>query len=119
MSNLLKQEKIDALVERFYGYLTKEAYFSSMFAERGVDIDQLKERQKVFISRMVNDDAPGIDQENAKQVKARHGFRTTPERAKIWLDLMEKAIDDMQFSPEIKELLMKKMNVLMDQIIEK
>jgi len=48
---LLEQEKIDELVERFYNYLTKESYFSSMFTKRNVDINRLKNRQKIFISR--------------------------------------------------------------------
>lgn len=115
----MKQEKINELVERFYSYLTKEPYFRSTFAERNVDIDKLKERQKIFISQLVNDNTPGIDQDHAKQVETRHWFRTTPERAKIWLDLMEKAVDDMQFQPEIKERLMHKMNFLMDRIVKK
>lgn len=114
---LLAQEKVDELVDRFYVKLTKEDYFSTMFAERNVDIEHLKERQKIFISRMINDNTPEEDQGNHKQVQKRHNFHTTPERAKLWLDTMESTIDDMDFAPEVKDSIMTKMNLLMGNLL--
>lgn len=58
MSNILEQGKIDEVVERFYSKLTKDAYFSSMFAERGVDINLLKSRQRVCL---VNKDSSKVN----------------------------------------------------------
>ncbi|HET7657600.1 MAG TPA: protoglobin domain-containing protein, partial [Bacillales bacterium] len=115
----LEQEKVDELVERFYSHLTKESYYSAMFSERKVDIEKLKERQKVFISRLINNETPDTDHENVKRVQDRHPFHTSPERAETWLGLMEKTIDEMGFDKEIKNVLMTKMNNLMASMIRK
>ena len=117
------EERIAELVDRFYSHLTKDPYYSSMFVERNVDMDTLKERQKAFISRLVNGDSSqenqSGDQSEVEQVQRRHPFRTTPEKAKIWMDTMRKTMDEMRLEQEIRELLLTKMQLLMDKIIRK
>lgn len=116
---LLEQDKIDELVERFYSRLTKDSYFSSMFAERNIDIDKLKERQKVFISRLVNESGAGENRDDVKQIKERHPFHTNPEQAKNWLNIMEKSISEMELAHEVKGPLLTKINHLLDRMIKK
>jgi truncated hemoglobin YjbI len=113
---VLKQDKVDELVEEFYKRLLKEPSFVSMFNERHVDIGTLKERQKIFIARLVNDDIPEAAQEQSNQVKNRHSFHASPERAKLWLDTMNSTINDMDYDDKVKELLKNKIKKMMANI---
>jgi truncated hemoglobin YjbI len=115
----LEQEKIAELVDRFYSKLTKDSYYSAMFAERGVDIELLKSRQRSFISRLVIDDSPADDERNAKQVNKRHPFQTTPERAEIWMRTMEETINEMEMEESIKLILVDKIRKLVNHLINK
>ncbi|WP_057766466.1 protoglobin domain-containing protein [Cytobacillus praedii] len=119
MSNNLEQEKIGELVDRFYSKLTKDSYYSTMFAERRVDIELLKSRQRSFISRLVTDDSPADDERNVKQVNERHPFQTTPERAGIWMSTMEETIHEMEMEESIKLMLVEKIGKLMNYLINK
>ena len=51
---VMKKEQVDELVERFYQRLSNDPHFSNMFAERKVNLNWLKERQRVFITRLAN-----------------------------------------------------------------
>jgi peroxiredoxin-like protein len=115
---ILEQSKVDELVDEFYNRLTKEPVFTALFAERNVDTETLKDRQKRFLSRLVNEDTQESHQDQSNQVKQRHAFITSPERSKLWLDTMEKTIDDMTFSAEVKELLKNKINLLMGNVVK-
>ena len=119
MLNNLEQEKIGELVDRFYSKLTKDSYYSAMFAERGVDIELLKSRQRSFISRLVTDDSTADDERNVKQVNERHPFQTTPERAGIWMSTMEETIHEMEMEESIKLMLVEKIRKLINHLINK
>lgn len=116
MVKALELEKVAELVERFYDKLIKDSYYSSMFAERGVDIELLKSRQRAFISRLVSEKS--ADNQVA-QVYERHPFQTTPERAKIWMDTMVETIEEMNIDPEIKETLVEKISFLVEKLVNK
>lgn len=115
---VLKQEKIDELVDTFYTKLTKDAYYRKMFEERGVDLDLLKERQRRFISRLINPSPFKEKQNETEVVKKRHSFSTTPERAETWLRLMEEAMTDIQLTEEVRTTLLDKMSELMKTMIK-
>lgn len=115
----INQSIIDALVEKFYQNLTKESYFTAMFAERNVDIEKLKARQKTFIARLLNEEHATSDEEQKEQVLERHAYQTTPERAELWLDTMEKSMNEVDLAKETKDLLLIKMRKLMDTMIKK
>lgn len=119
MSNILGQEKIDELVDRFYSKLIKDSYYSAMFAERGVDIELLKSRQRSFISRLVSEDSVTNDEKHVEQVNARHPFQTTPERAGIWMGTMEETINELEIEESIKQILLEKIRTLMNHLINK
>lgn len=116
MVKALELEKVAELVERFYDKLIKDSYYSSMFAERGVDIEMLKSRQRAFISRLVSEKSAD---NQAAQVYERHPFQTTPERAKIWMDTMVETIEEMNIDPEIKETLVEKISFLVEKLVNK
>jgi truncated hemoglobin YjbI len=65
MTISLEQEKVDELVDRFYNKLLKDSYYISMFKERNVDIEVLKNRQRIFINRLVSEEST---QEQGNQV---------------------------------------------------
>lgn len=114
----INEEQIYELVERFYSKLTKDAYFSSMFVERGVDIELLKSRQRVFINRLVNVEQEFSHENNVKQVHERHPFQTTPERAEIWLNTMEQTMNEMDLQESVKTTLLEKISFLMKKLIK-
>ncbi|RNF40350.1 OsmC family protein [Planococcus salinus] len=114
---LVRQGKIDELVEKFYQKLMEQPYFSSMFAERNVSVETLKERQKQFISKLANENAPDKNHSDIEQMKKRHPFSTTPERAEIWLNLMEETMTEIQLPQATIELLVGKMNRLMKPLL--
>jgi truncated hemoglobin YjbI len=116
MTITLEQKKVDELVERFYSKLIKDSYYSSMFAEGGVDIELLKSRQRTFIGRLVSQDAP--QEENTSQVNERHPFQTTPERAEIWMRTMEETLNEMRLDDSIKDHLLGKIRFLLDKLIK-
>ncbi|MGM8216474.1 protoglobin domain-containing protein [Bacillaceae bacterium W0354] len=114
----VSQATVDQLVEKFYENLTKEQYFVEMFAERNVDIDKLKERQRIFIARLINENDATSEKEQKEQVQNRHTFSTTPERAKLWLDTMARSMDEIGMSPEVKEPLLTKIKELVGVMIK-
>ncbi|AQQ52366.1 OsmC family protein [Planococcus lenghuensis] len=114
---IVAQEKIDVLVDDFYAKLVKDPYFSNMFAERGVNVEVLKERQRIFISRLINGNPTDGNQSEKEQVQKRHSFSTTPERAEIWLGLMGETVRETDFPESVKENLMEKMGELMKPFV--
>ncbi|MCQ6282493.1 protoglobin domain-containing protein [Bacillus sp. EB600] len=119
MSITLEQEKVDELVERFYEKLLKDSYYISMFAERNVDIEQLKSRQRTFIKRLAAEDS-SQNQENQEnqvsRVQERHSFHIAPERAEKWLNKMKETIDEMEMDDSIKGKLKSKIEFLVNKL---
>lgn len=71
----MEQEQINELVERFYVRLLKDPYYSTMFADRKVDLAVLKERQRAFIARLANPETLKEDHGEVHQVQ---------ELASVW-----------------------------------
>ncbi len=113
------QEQIDELVERFYARLVQDSYYSRMFVEKKVDLDVLKQRQKVFIARLVHGGALQEDQDEVKQVQERHFFGIDPQRAETWLQHMMLTMEEMGLAPGLKDPLLDKMQFLINKMIEK
>ena|SRR5947199_5606375 len=116
MSIILEQEKIDELVERFYEKLLKDSYYISMFAERNVDIEQLKSRQRTFIKRLTGEDSSQDQENQISKVQERHSFHVAPERAEKWLSKMKETIDEMEMNDSIKGKLKSKIEFLVNKL---
>jgi len=117
MSNILEQEKVDELVDRFYNKLLKDPYYVSMFKDRNVDTELLKNRQRVFINRLVSEDANQEQESQVSQVKERHPFQIAPERAAVWIGTMKETMDEMELDHDVKEQLLAKITFLLNKII--
>ncbi|GHH98941.1 truncated hemoglobin [Neobacillus kokaensis] len=117
MPVLLEQEKVNEMVERFYDKLLQDSYYVSMFKERNVDVEILKERQRVFISRLVSEDSAQEQGKQANQVKERHPFQISPERAAIWFGKLKETMDEMEMDPSVKERLKEKVEFLLKKIV--
>jgi len=115
----VEQAQVDELVERFYRRLVNDSYFSNMFAERKVDLELLKERQRAFIGRLANPQDSGDRQGEVQQVRERHQFGVDPDRAESWFNHMKEAMEEMKLEPEIMVPLLKKIQFLMNQMTEK
>ena len=117
MSIALDQEKVNELVDRFYEKLLKDSYYVNMFNERNTDIELLKNRQRVFINRLVSEESTQEHGEQVSQVKERHPFQIAPERAGIWISTMKEALDVMELDNHVKEQLLEKIEFLLNKII--
>lgn len=118
MSISLEQEKVDELVDRFYDKLLKDSYYISMFKERNVDIELLKNRQRVFINRLVSEESTQEQSNQISQVKERHPFQIAPERAEVWFSRLKETMDEMDMDVLVKEHLIKKIDFLLNKIIK-
>ncbi|NIK11497.1 OsmC family protein [Alkalibacillus almallahensis] len=114
VNQLLDQNQIDELVETFYQRLIDIPAFQSLFQERDVDVEKLKERQKTFLAQVADE---GEDQEALlEQVQQRHTFDTNSERSQMWLDTMRETLHDMELSPELSDRFMNKVNDLFNRM---
>ena len=116
MTQNINQEIIDELVERFYDKLTSDAYFTKLFAERGVDLENLKERQRGFLSKLVSVDAP---KEDTERVNQSHSFQISEQGATAWLNTMEETIQEMDMDDEMKTTLIEKIRFLLNNLLKK
>ena len=117
MTIVLDQMKVNELVDRFYDKLLKDSYYISMFKERNVDIELLKDRQRVFINRLVTEENSKDQDKQASQVKERHPFQISPERAEIWFQTLKDAVNEMDLDVSIKDKLIEKVDFLLNKIV--
>lgn len=118
MTISLETEKVDELVDRFYDKLLKDSYYISMFKERNVDIELLKQRQRIFITRLVSDDSTQEHDNQVSQVKERHPFQIAPERASVWFSRLKETMEEMDLDDRVKEHLITKVDFLLSKIIK-
>jgi truncated hemoglobin YjbI len=117
MTMVLDQNKVNELVDRFYDKLLKDSYYISMFKERNVDIELLKDRQRVFINRLVTEGNQSDQDKQASQVKERHPFQISPERAQIWFQTLKEAMYEMELDVTVKDKLIAKVDFLLNKIV--
>jgi truncated hemoglobin YjbI len=118
MTITLEKEKVDELVERFYDKLLNDSYYISMFNERNVDIELLKNRQRLFINRLVNEEITQDQCSQVSQVKERHPFQISPERASAWFSRLKETVNEMVMDVRVKEHLITKVDYLLKNIIK-
>ncbi len=110
------QALIDELVDRFYDKLMKETYFQQLFAERNVDLEHLKQRQRVFLRKLAEDHD---SEEDTDTVYSSHRFDVQKEGSEIWMNLMEETIREVNFPEKTKETLIKNIKFLVNQLLKK
>jgi truncated hemoglobin YjbI len=118
MTIALEQEKVNELVERFYDKLLKDSYYINMFTERNTDIELLKNRQRVFINRLVSEESAQEEGNQVSQVKERHPFQIAPERAAVWFGKLKETMEEMDLDVSVKEHLIEKVDFLLNKIIK-
>lgn len=114
----LAQDKVNELVDRFYDKLLKDSYYVSMFNERKVDIELLKDRQRIFINRLLSEEDSQEHDTHVTQVKERHSFQIAPERAEIWFGTMRETIREMELAVQVKEQLITKIEFLLKKMMK-
>ncbi|WP_042454146.1 globin domain-containing protein [Neobacillus dielmonensis] len=113
----LTQEKVNELVDGFYEKLLKEPYYVSMFTERKVDIEWLKNRQRIFINRLISEGNSEQQTNQVAQVKDRHPFQIAPDRAEAWFGTMRETMEEMVLDDMVKEQLLSKIDFLLKKIV--
>jgi len=117
MTIALDQKKVNELVDRFYDKLLKDSYYITMFKERNVDIELLKIRQRVFINRLVTEGTAVDQDKQASQVKQRHPFQISPDRAELWFQTLKDTMYEMDLDVTVKDRLIEKVDFLLNKII--
>ncbi|MBU8920143.1 hypothetical protein BGM25_29725 [Bacillus sp. FJAT-29953] len=115
MSQIMNQEKVNELVDRFYDRLMKDDYYITMFKARNVDIELLKNRQRIFINRLVSEETSN---EHENQVKDRHPFQIDPDRAEMWFNNLKETMDEMELDSSVKGGLIEKIELLLNKIVK-
>lgn len=110
----VEQNIIDELVQTFYHNLLQKPSFKVLFAERDVNMDQLIERQKDFIGRLVNKE--GAEQDTVHQIKNRHSFTINPERSNVWIQTMRETVNTLEIDTETKQHILTKIQYLYDNM---
>lgn len=118
MTISLEQEKVDELVDRFYDKLLKDSYYISMFKERNVDIELLKNRQRIFIKSLVSEESIQEQGNQVSQVKERHPFQIAPERASVWFSRLKETMDETDMDVCVKEHLINKVDFLLNKLVK-
>ncbi|MBS4210923.1 MULTISPECIES: globin domain-containing protein [Neobacillus] len=116
MSQIMNQEKVNELVDRFYDRLMKDDYYITMFKARNVDIELLKNRQRIFINRLVSEETSN---EHENQVKDRHPFQIAPDRAEMWFNNLKETMDEMELNSAVKGRLIEKIELLLIRLLNK
>ncbi|PEQ96359.1 hypothetical protein CN481_01760 [Bacillus sp. AFS006103] len=114
----LKKNPLDLSMGRSQDKLLKDTYYINMFNERNTDIEMLKNRQRVFINRLVSDKSAQEEGKQVSQVKERHPFQIAPERAAVWFGKLKETMEEMDLDISVKELLIEKVNFLLNKIIK-
>lgn len=118
MTIALEQEKVNELVYRFYEKLLLDSYYINMFKERNTDIELLKNRQRVFINRLVSEESAQDQGNQVSQVKERHPFQIAPDKAEAWFGKLKETMDEMDLDDCVKEHLKEKVDFLLNKIIK-
>ncbi|WP_223596581.1 globin domain-containing protein [Neobacillus bataviensis] len=118
MAVILEQTKVNELVDCFYDKLLKDSYYVTMFKERNVDIELLKNRQRVFITRLVSDASEQEQSKQESQVRERHPFQIDSNRAGVWFGKMKETMDEMDLDSDVKKHLIEKVDILLKKIIK-
>ncbi|NCU18162.1 protoglobin domain-containing protein [Pallidibacillus pasinlerensis] len=117
MAEMVAQETINELVDRFYDNLTKEQYFIELFEKRNVDIENLKARQREFLYKLANTEAP--KDEHKSRVNRSHAFQMNPEGAKLWMDTIIETIRELDIEEDAKANLIEKIEFLLKNLLNK
>lgn len=117
MAEALQQETIDELVERFYDKLTKDEYFITLFSNKGVDIENLKNRQRVFLARLASNEAPKSEERVTNQVKKTHSFHISQDGATRWMNTMIETVNELDIRDEQKRTLIGRIRHLLTQMV--
>ncbi|GFZ76346.1 hypothetical protein GCM10010978_17540 [Compostibacillus humi] len=116
MAQLVTQETINELVERFYDKLTKKPYFIHLFSEKNVDVERLKERQRQFLAKLAN---TASENEDTDRVNKSHPFHVRKEGAQIWMETMIETIQEVDFAEDAKQSLIEKIRELLNSLLNR
>jgi len=100
MYEYIGKEKLEELVDTFYGYVSKHEKLSPIFPG---DWEETARKQKLFLTQYLGGPQYYSMDRGHPRMRARHlPFPITIERAHDWLDCMEKAMNDVGLGDEIK-----------------
>lgn len=98
---VIGEEKLSQLVNAFYRNVAKHPDLYPIFPD---DLTETARKQKKFLTQFLGGPPLYTKEFGHPQLRARHlPFPITPTRAKAWLSCMEKAMDEVQLDPLVRE----------------
>ncbi|GAF16641.1 LOW QUALITY PROTEIN: hemoglobin-like protein HbO [Bacillus sp. JCM 19046] len=102
------QQVLDQLVDRFYTYIKEHDDVRHLFPD---DLTQTAYKQKNFLTQFLAD-RRCIQKNLVPSIKARHlPFTITTVQAEAWLSCMERAMDDVHLSGDIRDYMMHRLTL--------
>lgn len=103
------KEKLHELVDTFYSHVSKHEELSTLFPE---DLTETTRKQKQFLTQFLGGPNLYTKEHGHPMLRARHmPFVITPKQAENWLACMQKAMDDVNLSGEIREYMLERLTM--------
>ncbi|GAF23434.1 LOW QUALITY PROTEIN: hemoglobin-like protein HbO [Bacillus sp. JCM 19047] len=100
---------LDSLVEAFYGYVKNHSDLTHLFPD---DLTETKDKQKKFLTQFFGGPQAYTEEYGHPRLRLRHmPFVISPVQADAWLACMEKAMDDVHLSGDIREFMMQRLTL--------
>ncbi|GAF13610.1 LOW QUALITY PROTEIN: hemoglobin-like protein HbO [Bacillus sp. JCM 19045] len=103
------QQVLDQLVDRFYTYIKEHDDVRHLFPD---DLTQTAYKQKNFLTQFFG--GPPLYTEEFGHPRLRHRhlpFTITTVQAEAWLSCMERAMDDVHLSGDIRDYMMHRLTL--------
>lgn len=98
---------VRSIVNAFYPKVLSHPLLKPIFPD---DINSLIEKQYLFLTQFFGGPALYTQQHGHPMMRARHlPFPITPQRAEAWLDCMQRALDEVIPSEEIRSVIIERL----------
>ncbi|PAD18992.1 globin [Shouchella clausii] len=103
------EEKISELVDAFYRYIAAHEDVRHLFPE---DLTHTAYKQKRFLTQFFGGPPLYTEEFGHPRLRARHmPFVISPVQAEAWLSCMERAMDDVHLSGDIRDYMMHRLRL--------
>lgn len=109
------QETVDRIVESFYKHVAKHPLLIPIFPE---DLTETAYKQRLFLTQFFGGPPLYLQERGHPMLRRRHlPFPITPERAKAWLECMNKALDEANVEEPYASAIFERLTTVAGQMV--